>query len=47
MRPLSLAERLREPGAVSLKDLLSGEKRALDGSTEMSAVQYTDEIVRS
>jgi len=30
-----------------LKDLLSGEKRALDGSTEMSAVQYTDEIVRS
>jgi uncharacterized protein len=47
MRPLSLAERLREPGAVSLTDLLSGGKQTLDGTTEVSAVDYTQEIIGS
>jgi predicted AAA+ superfamily ATPase len=47
MRPLSLAERLREPGPVSLTDLLSGQRPPLDGTTDADAVQYTQEIVRS
>jgi uncharacterized protein len=47
MRPLSLAERLRQPGAVSLRDLLSGGKPGLDGATDIGAAEYTEEIVRS
>lgn len=47
MRPLSLAERLRKPGAISLRDLLSGGRPGLDGATDVDAVEYTEEIVRS
>lgn len=42
-----MAERLQEPGGVSLKDLLSGNRQPLDGATEASAVDYTHEIIRS
>jgi uncharacterized protein len=47
MRPMSLAERLQEPATVSLRDLLSGQQPAVDGTTDADAAQYTQEIVRS
>lgn len=47
MRPMSLAERMPDPSAVSLSDLLSGGKPRPDGSTEVTAPEYAEEIVRS
>jgi predicted AAA+ superfamily ATPase len=47
MRPLSLAERLPSPDAVSLRGLLSGNSPAPDGDTGIGAVEYTEEILRS
>jgi uncharacterized protein len=47
MRPLSLAERLDEPGTVSLAALLGGERPPLDGETDISLADYTTEIVAS
>lgn len=47
MRPLSLAERLPEPGTVSLDELLHGERPPLDGETGISLKDYTEEIVAS
>jgi predicted AAA+ superfamily ATPase len=47
MRPLSLAERLPSPGAVSLRELLSGNSPAPDGDTGIGAAEYTEEILRS
>lgn len=47
MRPLSLAERLEEPGTVRLADLLSGERPDLDGRSSMTLEDYTEEILAS
>jgi uncharacterized protein len=47
MRPMSLAERLRPQGAISLRSLLAGERPDIDGSADMDASQYTEEIIRS
>lgn len=47
MRPMSLAERLPGPPAVSLAALLSGDSTDPDGTTDMTAPDYTEEILRS
>jgi predicted AAA+ superfamily ATPase len=47
MRPLSLAERLDSPPTVSLAGLLSGDRLAISGETDMDLEGYTGEIVRS
>jgi uncharacterized protein len=47
MRPMSLAERVPDPGAVSLRDLLSGAKPRPEGVSDMSVPDYTEEILRS
>lgn len=47
MRPLSLAERGVGSPSVSVADLLRGDRRPVDGSTEVSLVDYVHEIVVS
>lgn len=47
MRPLSLAERMPGSGAVSLSELLRGAAPDLDGTTDVTALEYTEEILRS
>jgi predicted AAA+ superfamily ATPase len=47
MRPLSLAERQDSPTSVSLSALLSGDRPAVSGETDMDLEGYTDEILRS
>lgn len=47
MRPLSLAERATGRTAVSLGELLQGEKLQVRGSSETSLTDYVDEITRS
>ena len=47
MRPLSLAERGLATPAVSLSDLLTGDRPRLDGAAEVGVEQYADEIIRS
>jgi len=47
MRPLSLAERLGVPATVSVAGLLSGERPAVSGDSEIALEDYTDEILRS
>ncbi len=47
MRPLSLAERLDPPPTVSLAALLSGDRLAVDGQTDMDLAGYTDVMLRS
>ena len=44
MRPLSLAERGSGSTAVSLGELLRGERPTIHGSTETSLTDYADEI---
>ena len=46
MRPLALAER-GIPTSVSLADLLSGQRPAISGSTDISLRDYVDEILAS
>lgn len=46
MRPLALAER-GIPTSVSLADLLSGQRPAISGSTEIALRDYVDEILAS
>lgn len=45
MRPLSLAERGYEP-SVSLGRLLAGTSPVIEGTTDMTVVEYVDEILR-
>ena len=47
MRPLSLAERGLAAPAVSLSDLLTGNRPRLDGAAEVGVEHYADEIIRS
>ena len=47
MRPLSLAERRPGAATVSLADLLSGTRPAVEGSSTLTLEDYADEIVRS
>jgi len=47
MRPLSIAERALETPTVRLADLLSGQPRAIEGSSQVSLTDYTDEITAS
>lgn len=47
MRPLSLAERGLAEATVSLSGLLSGDRRSLEGSTQVGVEQYADEILGS
>lgn len=47
LRPLTLAERVREAPTVSLAALLGGARGAVDGETNMDLAAYTEEIVRS
>jgi predicted AAA+ superfamily ATPase len=47
MRPLSLAERATERTAVSLAELLRGEKPQVRGNSDTSLADYVDEITRS
>ena len=47
MRPMSLAERRVATPTVSLADLLSGSRPPLTGTTELSLLDYTQEITRS
>ena len=47
MRPLSLAERGLAAPTVSLSDLLTGNRKRLDGAAEVGVEQYADEIIRS
>ncbi len=47
MRPLSLAERGLAAPAVSLSDLLAGNRGRFDGAAEAGVEQYADEIIRS
>jgi uncharacterized protein len=46
LRPLSLAERLEAPPAVSLAVLLEGDRRAVEGETDVDLERYVDEILR-
>lgn len=47
MRPFSLAERLDEPAAVSLAELLVGGRPEVGGRTASRLGNYTEEILRS
>lgn len=47
MRPLSLAERNLDAPAVSLEDLLSGERSDIGGTSELTLRDYAAEIERS
>jgi predicted AAA+ superfamily ATPase len=47
MRPLSLAERWPGPRAVSLAELLRGNRPPLDAQTRRGLEDYADEILRS
>ena len=47
MRPLSLAERLPGSASVSLAKLLRGNRPAVDGRTDVTLSDYTEEILRS
>jgi predicted AAA+ superfamily ATPase len=47
MRPMALSERLRLPGTVSLRQLLSGDKPAVQGDTHIDVHVYTKEILCS
>ena len=47
MRPMSLAERMPEVPTVSLGTLLDSAKLDLEGDTDITAVDYVDEILRS
>lgn len=47
MRPMSLAERRLSEPSVGVGDLLSGRRRALEGSTTIGLVDYTTEIIAS
>ena len=47
MRPLCLAERLATPTTVSMSALLSGEPQQIHGHSELTLVDYVDEIVAS
>jgi predicted AAA+ superfamily ATPase len=47
MRPLSLAERLQAPSTVSLRGLLSGDRSAVRGGTDIALGEYAREIVGS
>ena len=47
MRPLSLAERGLETPAISLRELLRGERPALHGKSAVGLEDYVGEIVRS
>lgn len=47
MRPLSLAEREFETPTVSVKELLSGTRAAIRGTTPLRLNAYVDEILRS
>ncbi|MBI2169301.1 MAG: ATP-binding protein [Actinobacteria bacterium] len=47
MRPLTLAERGVGESTVSLRELLSGRRPALDGSTDVGLERYAEEICRS
>lgn len=47
MRPLTLSERGLESPTVSLRELLTGQRSALDGSTGVRLQNYVDEIIAS
>lgn len=47
MRPLTLAERRLEGSTVSLSEILSGERPAVNGRSEVTLEGYTAEILRS
>jgi len=47
MRPLSLAERLPGAATVSLAALLTGQRPAVEGRTDVTLADYTKEILRS
>jgi len=47
MRPLSLAERLPGAATVSLAALLTGQRPAVEGRTDVALADYTEEILRS
>lgn len=47
MRPLSLAERRPDTATVSLQALLTGQRSAVRGATEMKLEDYIDEILGS
>jgi len=47
MRPMSLAERALAEPTVSLRELLTGRRPAVNGRTGLSLVDYAEEIVRS
>lgn len=47
LRPMSLAERDIEKPTVSMNELLSGDRAAVTGQTEISLERYVDEIFRS
>jgi predicted AAA+ superfamily ATPase len=47
MRPMSLAERALAEPTVSLGELLTGRRPAVNGRTGLSLVDYAEEIVRS
>lgn len=47
LRPLTLAERVLEPPAVSLGALLDGSRPAIEGETEIDLRHYVEEIVAS
>ena len=47
MRPMTLSERLPQPGTVSLQDLLRGGKPSVGGETGIDLPAYTNEILGS
>lgn len=47
LRPMALAERAIETPAVSLRNLLSGDRDAVSGRTQVALEDYVEEIVRS
>jgi len=47
MRPMSLAERALTAPTVSLSELLTGSRQALDSASDLTLIDYTEEIVRS
>jgi len=47
MRPMSLAERGLPTPTVRMRDLLTGRRPAIDGSSDLTLPDYVEEIVRS
>lgn len=47
LRPMAFSERARSTPTISLRELLTGDRPTITGSTAVNLADYTDEILRS